>query len=210
MPLSSPALHRILRAAFWLAALSGLAIGAASARPAQQAASVAIEPGSLTLEVGETAQLTATVLDAAGEPGRGRAGGLFLRQPAGVDGDTGRTRLREPAGGPRGHGAAARRGVRRRLGLLQQPRPWSAGFDPGEREHARAGRHLLRERAAPGVGGHRSAVSPSRDATRRGRSAADSRRATPRATTPSRSWTRSGWPPSSRPGPCRWPRCTAR
>jgi len=36
MPLSSPALHRILRAAFWLAALSGLAIGAASARPAQQ------------------------------------------------------------------------------------------------------------------------------------------------------------------------------
>ena len=68
MPLSSPALHRILRAAFWLAALSGLAIGAASARPAQQAASVAIEPGSLTLEVGETAQLTATVLDAAGNP----------------------------------------------------------------------------------------------------------------------------------------------
>ena len=68
MPLSSPALHRILRAAFWLAALCGLAIGAASARPAQQAASVAIEPGSLTLEVGETAQLTATVLDAAGNP----------------------------------------------------------------------------------------------------------------------------------------------
>ena len=68
MPLSSPALHRILRAAFWLAALSGLALGAASARPAQQAASVAIEPGSLTLEVGETAQLTATVLDAAGNP----------------------------------------------------------------------------------------------------------------------------------------------
>ncbi|MYB31896.1 MAG: hypothetical protein F4Y20_05085 [Acidobacteria bacterium] len=68
MPLSSPALHRVLRAAFWLAALSGLSIGAASARPAQQAASVAIEPGSLTLEVGETAQLTATVLDAAGNP----------------------------------------------------------------------------------------------------------------------------------------------
>ena len=68
MPLSSPALRRILLAALLLAALSGLALGAASAHPAPQAASIAIEPGSLTLEVGETAQLTATVLDASGNP----------------------------------------------------------------------------------------------------------------------------------------------
>ena len=59
-------LRRIASAAFRVALLSGLAFGAASARPAQQAASIAIEPGSLTLEVGETAQLTATVMDAAG------------------------------------------------------------------------------------------------------------------------------------------------
>ena len=68
MPRSSLARHRIRRATLWVAALSGLALGAASARPAQQAASIAIEPDSLTLEVGETAQLTATVMDAAGNP----------------------------------------------------------------------------------------------------------------------------------------------
>ena len=68
MPRSSPALRRILRAAIRVAALLGLAFGAASARPAQQAASIAIEPESLTLEVGGTAQLQATVLDSAGNP----------------------------------------------------------------------------------------------------------------------------------------------
>ena len=68
MSRSSPALRRIPRAAFWAAALSALAWGAVSALPARQAASIAIEPDSLTLEVGGAAQLLATVLDSAGNP----------------------------------------------------------------------------------------------------------------------------------------------
>ncbi len=68
MPRSPRPLRRIARAAFRVVVLSGLALGAATARPAPQAASIAIEPGSLTLEVGETAQLTATVMDASGNP----------------------------------------------------------------------------------------------------------------------------------------------
>ena len=72
MPRSSITLRRLRRAALGAAALSGLALGAASARQAgQQAgqdASIVIEPASLNLEVGETAQVTATVMDAAGNP----------------------------------------------------------------------------------------------------------------------------------------------
>ena len=68
MPRPSLPLRRIPGAAFRVAALSGLAFAAASARPAPQAASIVIEPDALTLEVGETAQLSATVTDAAGNP----------------------------------------------------------------------------------------------------------------------------------------------
>ena len=68
MPRSSIALRRLRRAALGAAALSGLAFGAASARPPGQAASIVIEPASLTLEVGGTAQVSATVMDAAGNP----------------------------------------------------------------------------------------------------------------------------------------------
>ena len=68
MPRSSIALRRLRRAALGAAALSGLAFGAASARPPGQAASIVIEPASLNLEVGDTAQVSATVMDAAGNP----------------------------------------------------------------------------------------------------------------------------------------------
>lgn len=68
MPRSSPAVRRIAHAALWVALSSGLALGAAAALPAQQAASIAIAPDSLTLEVGGTAQLQATVMDGAGNP----------------------------------------------------------------------------------------------------------------------------------------------
>ena len=64
----SIALRRLRRAALGAAALSGLAFGAASARPPGQAASIVIEPASLTLEVGGTAQVSATVTDAGGNP----------------------------------------------------------------------------------------------------------------------------------------------
>ncbi len=60
--------RRLRRAALGAAALSGLAFGAASARPPAQAASIVIEPASLTLEVGGTAQVSATVTDAGGNP----------------------------------------------------------------------------------------------------------------------------------------------
>ena len=68
MPRSPLALQRIARAALQVAVLYGLAVSAAAAAGAQQAASIAIEPASLTLEVGETAQLTANVMDGAGNP----------------------------------------------------------------------------------------------------------------------------------------------
>ena len=68
MPRSSLALHRLCRAALGAAALSGLAFGAASARSPGQAASIVIEPASLALEVGGTAQVSATVTDGAGNP----------------------------------------------------------------------------------------------------------------------------------------------
>lgn len=68
MPRSSIALRRLRRAALGAAALSALAFGAASARPPGQAASIVIEPASLTLEVGGTAQVSATVMDAGGNP----------------------------------------------------------------------------------------------------------------------------------------------
>ena len=68
MPRSSIAHRRLRRAALGAAALSGLAFGAAPARPPAQAASIVIEPASLTLEVGGTAQVSATVTDAGGNP----------------------------------------------------------------------------------------------------------------------------------------------
>ncbi len=68
MSRSPLALQRIARAALNAGVLCGLAVSAAPATGARQADSIVIEPASLTLEVGETAQLTATVMDSAGNP----------------------------------------------------------------------------------------------------------------------------------------------
>jgi hypothetical protein len=56
------------RAVLHAGVLCGVAAGAAPARSAPQDQSIAIEPASLSLEVGASAQLTATVMDGAGNP----------------------------------------------------------------------------------------------------------------------------------------------
>ena len=67
MPLSSVAIHRPGRAAL-ATALCCLALAAASAQQTPSVATIVIDPASLSLEVGDTAQLSATVTDAGGNP----------------------------------------------------------------------------------------------------------------------------------------------
>ncbi len=72
MPRSPLTLRRLRRVALRVVVPSGVAIGLAaggiSVAGAQETVSIAIQPASLVLEVGETAQLSATVMDAAGNP----------------------------------------------------------------------------------------------------------------------------------------------
>ena len=70
MPLSSVLFRRPGPAAL-AAAVACLALAAASAQQTSSGATIAIEPASLTLEVGDTAQLAATVMDADGNPVEG-------------------------------------------------------------------------------------------------------------------------------------------